>query len=322
MKIGVCGLGSIGLRHALNAKKQGCDVFGFDPDKDRQKQFEGLGGTFAGSVEELLNLSQGLVIASPNRFHRENLKQAIRAGRHVLIEKPLATSLSGLSELIEQAAQENLIIAPAMNLRFHPVTNAVRNAVTQGGLGKTLWARFQCSSYLPDWRPHQDYRQNYTSDPKTGGVIFDIIHEIDLAQYILGLAETQSCSAWQSQTLETGAEDCAEILLKHDDNTRSAIHLDYVSRPPRRGFEIQFESGLAQGDLLSRRLTLTDSKRQIVSDENFPGSFDEDYKVEMWAFLDAVNGRAAYPCTAQEALHVLQTAITARKLAGLPQEED
>jgi predicted dehydrogenase len=321
MIIGILGLGSIGLRHARNALSLGVEVCGFDPDVERKAIFEGIGGKFCESEKGLLEKCDAIVIATPNRFHRQNLFDIADHGCHVLAEKPLAHTSSGLDNILRDMQEKKKFFAVAMNLRFNPVIQAAHDILSQKTYGPVLWARFICSSYLPDWRPHQDYRTGYTVDARYGGVIFDIVHEIDLAYHLLGSANVHSCVAWQSGVLETQAEDCAEIVLAHGNGAYSSIHLDYVSPNKRREFEIQMKNGLLTGDLIRRRLCIQDQKGRIVLDKNFSGTADEDYIEEMKRFIAAVQGKNSFPCDGAEALRVLELTIQARRIAGLPEEE-
>lgn len=325
MKIGVIGLGSIGMRHARNALEEGAEVLGFDPDEDRQSLLTEAGGKIAATQNDLLSQCDAIVIGSPNRFHKDNLLDCIEAGCHVLVEKPLSVNMAGIGDILEQAAEKKLIIAAAMNLRFHTVVKESFAVIQNGELGRPLWARFTYSGYLPNWRPHQDYRAGYTTDPTTGGVIFDIIHEFDLAYYLCGPATTKSCTAWQSGTIESNAEDSAEILLAHESGAHSSIHIDYASPNEnkaannQRRFEIQLEKGNIRGDLLAREIIVHDDQQEIIRKEVCIGGFDQDYRDEMKNFIAAINGQTPPACSGYAALDVLRTVIDARKMADLPQ---
>lgn len=317
MHIGVIGLGSIGLRHARNARGLGATVTGFDPDEARRTLCAEAGCTVTADENDIFEQCDAVVICSPNRFHLDHLRRAVQAGRHALVEKPLAHTLDGLLPLLDGADARGLVVGAAMNLRFHPVAQAARRLVTDDVCGKPLWARFIMSSYLPAWRPHQDYSQGYTADRDTGGVIFDVIHEPDLACFILGAGDAVAASAYNTGTLNIPTEDCADFVIDHG-VCRSAIHVDYVSTHKRRFFEIQCTSGFIQGDLLARRITAHNTDGKITHDESFPGSFDDDYVAEMHAFLTAASGGAQYPCPARDSYDVLRAVLQVRKLAGLP----
>ena len=108
MKIGVWGLGSIGLRHAKNAMQEGVSVIGFDPDVQRIQLLEELGGEPLENEQKLLNEADAIIICSPNHLHFKHLSQCIDAGCHVLIEKPITHKSEGLKNLLDTARDKGL----------------------------------------------------------------------------------------------------------------------------------------------------------------------------------------------------------------------
>ncbi len=316
MSYGILGLGSIGSRHARNLLSLDGDVIAFDPSPD----VEAGGITQTQSRAEVLEKSNAVIICSPNAHHLDDLRDAIAAECHVFIEKPLAHTAVGVKELLDDAAAKNLVVFAGLNLRFHPAVVAAKALIEDGALGQPLWAAFQSSHWLPDWRPAQDYRQGYTADPKTGGVLFDIIHEFDLANHLLGEAKTLFATARNTGIIEIASEDCADVVLGHQSGVRSALHLDYVTRPPRRTVEIGGEKGVLRLDLINRETVLTDNDNNQRHHKTFSEtSSADDYVDEMKAFVECVNGKASPPSNGYEALAVLEQVITARKQCGLPE---
>lgn len=317
MRIGVLGLGSIGMRHAENLLGLREDVLGYDRNAERSALFVQKGGKLANNREQLFESVQAIVICTPNSQHLEDLNNAVEKGLPVLMEKPLSHDLKGLNEVIQKAQKNNILIAPAMNLRFHDSVKAAHKYITNGNLGQVLWARFLCSSYLPNWRPHQDYRTGYTADPETGGVLFDIIHEFDLAYHLLGPMKVNGCHAAKG-ILEMKSEQIAQTILSHDNGAISTIHVDYTSpHKPQRFFEIHGQDGFLKGDLLARKFQVW-KNNTLIEDTKFEGGFSEDYIAEMKNFLAAVKGQQTYICPVTQAHDVLSVVMDARDLAHLP----
>ena len=80
------------------------------------------------------------------------------------------------------------------NLRFLPSLQRLKDLIAQGVIGRIVRASFEAGQWLPDWRPRQDYRKSYSADPDSGGgVLFDLIHEIDAAYWILGDLTSGMC---------------------------------------------------------------------------------------------------------------------------------
>ncbi|OAN46648.1 hypothetical protein A6A04_05930 [Paramagnetospirillum marisnigri] len=315
--IAVLGLGSIGLRHARNVMDLGETVIGFDPSPQRRALLEAAGGAVTDNREEALAKCKAVVIASPSDRHEDDLAAAIEAGRHALVEKPLGHRLGRLPELLDKAESAGLVVAAALNLRVHPCVQMTRMALAEGVIGKVLWGRFLAALYLPDWRPGQDWRQGYANDPRTGGAIFDYIHEFDLAAHLLGQFRPLACIAGQSGSLGLESEDMADAFLHHETGVTSTVHVDYVTRPRLRGFHLVGTGGQIHVDLDRRQFRHVDALGENRVDRTLLGSYADDYVTEMSAFLASVKG-APPVCSGREALAVLDSVIKARTLAGLP----
>ncbi|MBC7952774.1 MAG: Gfo/Idh/MocA family oxidoreductase [Rhodospirillaceae bacterium] len=316
--IAVLGLGSIGLRHARNLLALGETVMGFDPSPERRALLEAEGGQTTASQPEALSGARAAVVASPSQYHQTDLAAALAAGCHVFAEKPLAHHPDGLGDLLDSADTAGLVVFAALNLRYHPAVVAAKALLDEGRLGQVLWARVEMADYLPNWRPGTDHTKGYANDPRTGGVIFDIVHEFDLAAHLLGLPEVKSCVARNTGTLGLESEDLADMVLAHPGGAQSSVHIDYVTRPRRRVTELAGTGGRLRMDLDARRLTLHDVSGTMVTDQAFPGAYADDYMAEMRAFLACTHGQARPLCDGREALAVLERLLSARELAGLP----
>ena len=111
--------------------------------------------------------------------------------------------------------------------------------------------------WLPDWRPTQDYRSSYSADPAWGGgVVLDLIHELDITRYLFGEFEQVHAVGGHYSQLEIAVEDSVAILLGRSAGPAVAIGLDYVARKLVRRYEIIGDEGSLLWDLPSRRLEL------------------------------------------------------------------
>lgn len=315
----VLGLGSIGMRHARNLIALGQEVRGFDPAPERRAELISAGGIGFGTRAEALDGAVASIVASPNRFHLDDLAAVIDAGQHAFIEKPLAHTASGVSSILDQAKATGLVVFAGFMLRYHPCVERARRALTAGDIGDPWGLRAVCASWLPAWRPSQDYRQGYAADPHTGGVIFDICHEIDLACHLLGPAQILAATAGRSGIIDIAAEDNADILLRHTQGSRTNLHIDYLSRPPIRRTEISGRDGIIRIDLNARKYSHQKPDGSAADEAAFPGSWNDVYVSEMQDFLACIAGTSTPRCDGMTALEVLELTLAARHLAGLPQ---
>ncbi len=317
MKIIVIGLGSIGMRHATNLLVLGHVVTGFDLDAHRQKTLADLGGHITDDLMSAATEADAVVVATPNEFHLENISLAILADCHVFAEKPLSHTCSGVKELLQKANSKGLVVFAGLSLRFHPGVLLAKKLLDEGRLGSVLWGRFVCASYLPEWRQGSDYRLGYAADSETGGILFDGIHEVDLANYLLGSAKTIAAAARNTGMLEIPSDDSAEIILQHDSGVQSTVHLDYVTRPRRRVTRIVGTEASIELNISQRKLLLYDLEDNVVLEEQWSSSVAEDYLEEMKAFTHCVEKKEKPRCDGYEALDVLEQVVAARRLCGL-----
>ncbi|MDG2481062.1 MAG: Gfo/Idh/MocA family oxidoreductase [Alphaproteobacteria bacterium] len=317
--IGVLGLGSIGMRHARNLLALNCDVIGFDPDQASCDRLVAGGGLAVADRQAVIEAAEAVVIATPNGSHADDLAAVIGAGRSVFAEKPLAHSDADIAGLLENAAAKGITVFAAFMLRYHPVVERMRMLIDGGAVGQVWGLRAVCGSWLPGWRPAQDYRLGYAADPVTGGVINDIVHEIDLACHLLGYGRVASCVARRSGLLDMESEDVADLVLVHESGASSNLHLDYLARPPVRRGSVSGSQGTLVYDLNARTLCHLDADGAEQESMATPGAWADDYVAEMRDFLDCLGGLSSPRCDGIEALQVLTTTLQARSMAGLPQ---
>jgi predicted dehydrogenase len=252
-KVLICGLGSIGARHARIFKDRlGCEVAAL--------RVKGRGNSLG--VPELRTWQEAAafspdvaVISNPTSEHVPAAIVCAKLGAHLMIEKPLSDSVKGLSELQRLCRARKRACYVAYPLRFHPVIKAARNFLKGK---KVLHARVVCSSYLPDWRPGRDVRKVYSArKAQGGGVVLDLSHEFDYIEYCLGLIKAMAGVSGRVSGVTVDAEDFADVVVLTKRGTHVNVHLDYFSRKPERGFMFLFPDGYMEGDLQNNSLTIS-----------------------------------------------------------------
>jgi len=317
--IGILGLGSIGRRHTRNAQELGYRVVGFDPSNEACSRFSEDLSAECVDRTHLFDESQAIIIASPNGCHLTDLAAAIEARKPALVEKPFGHDVTLARKLIACARNRHLVIAAAQNLRFRAVVRRSRELLESGIIGRPIGARFVCGSWLPDWRPEHDYRLGYAADAETGGVIFDVVHEFDLAHHLIGPARVLSAVATRTGLLELDSEDFADIVMRHDNGCQTSIHLDYVSRPRQRSLQVTGVAGTLSANLITGDLQVKDVDDAIAVAETHELCANSEYVAELGDFVGAVETDGCPTCPADEAVDVLELVCEARRKAGLPQ---
>jgi len=269
--IGVLGGGSIGTRHASNLRALGiAEIVVFEPNEEARRRIPAaLAPSVVGTEAELWDRAPGAVlVCTPSAQHLEQALGAVSRGCDVFVEKPLASTVEGCAELIHEAGRRQCVSMVACNMRFHPGPATVRRLLDEGRIGRMLGARIYCGSYLPSWRPWQDYRQSYSAHPDTGGAILDGIHEIDLALWLLGPATLRAAASRSASSIDLDRTvGLAEILLDHESGVLSSTHLNFVQRDYSRGCELIGERGTIRWDFNSPVVTI---RGGATEEEAFP----------------------------------------------------
>jgi predicted dehydrogenase len=167
--------------------------------------------TVATSFEEVLTDDiDAVVVCTPSNRHEDQVRAALRAGKYVLCEKPLALTAKGVESLLEEdGAEQRLMVA--MNQRFRPDSIALRQFVAGGELGNVYYLR---TGWLNRYRP----RGRTWRDRKAtagGGAFMDLgLQMLDLALWTLGFPEPERVTASMYARPESEVEDAAMVVVR------------------------------------------------------------------------------------------------------------
>ena len=193
IRMGIIGCGTIGKVHAKNAAAAGLEIGGtwdLDPAQGRTLAEEHEGCRAHESLESLLDSNvDAVVVGVPNNVHRECAVAALDAGKHVLLEKPMAMSVAECDEVIaaHDRAGAGLVLQLGFVCRGLPTSVAVKEMVDAGKFGEIYHVK--CSIYrhrgipgLGGWFT--------TKALSGGGPLIDLgVHVLDLGMYLSGNQE-------------------------------------------------------------------------------------------------------------------------------------
>ncbi len=188
IKFAIIGCGRIAQRHAEHINNYGelvavCDIVSGKAtalaEKYHAKQYS--------TAEELLSNEKTVdvvSICSPNGLHATHAIAALKAGYHVLVEKPMALTVYDCGEMIKAAEHANKRLFAIKQNRFNPPVAAVKEAIDKGILGKIYSIQLSCF-----WNRNKDYYENSWKGTKDmdGGTLFtQFSHFIDLLYWMIG----------------------------------------------------------------------------------------------------------------------------------------
>jgi predicted dehydrogenase len=187
LKFALLGCGRIGNRHAEHIANQATLAAVCDVDIEKAQRLANSYQVKAyASIKELLNeeACDVVSICTPNGLHAEHTILSLKAGKHVLCEKPMAISVYDCGEMIKAAENANRRLFVVKQNRFNPPVKAVKDMVEEGRLGRILSVQLNCF-----WNRNADYYHNSWKGTKDldGGTLFtQFSHFIDLLYWIVG----------------------------------------------------------------------------------------------------------------------------------------
>jgi len=326
LRVLLVGYGSIGRRHTKNIRsiKPAVTLTLLRREKsDVANNRDADADAVVTTIEDAIRSKpDAAIIATPTGRHIDSLLPLLEAGIPCYIEKPVVSSREDVTQLrkyLDQITRPPITLV-GCNYRFLPSLNKLKSVIIEGKLGRVVRASLQVGQWLPDWRPGADYRNSYSAhSDQGGGVILDLIHEIDMARWLFGEFEQVYALAGKLSTLDINAEDTACLLLKGEGGSPYVtVSLDYVSRRRIRRYEVVGEEGTAVWDLDRQKLEIVYRDESTVIDCGQDG-FDigKTYQTAVSHFLDCIQRDETTLHDLNEGLHSNELALEARRCAGL-----
>jgi 1,5-anhydro-D-fructose reductase (1,5-anhydro-D-mannitol-forming) len=306
VRFGIAGFGLHAIRRLMPgfATARNCQVTALsrrDAERARESAREfGIAHAFT-STAELCACSDvdAVFIATPDALHLADVLEAVRYGKPVLVEKPMAMNAGEARQMVEAARAANVMLGVAHVMRFEESVRWFRERIASGAIGKPLLAR---AAFVA---PLAGSARTWINDPSlaTGGPLADIgVHCLDTLRYVLAdevetvMAQAQYDAQWVVEasgtalfhfaggtlaTMSVSARVPYQTLLEviGEDGMLSAVNALNVEHPVtlelRRGFDVI-------------------EKREVLN--------DRAYTLQVEAFADAVEARRPFEIPGEEGL--------------------
>jgi len=267
IKICFFGMGSIGKKHLKNLVKI-LNERKIEFEIDVVKRKKGLDDEVKEYINNIYKIDEFtpsfydiIFIVNDTSVHIETLNLMKDYSDNFFIEKPLSFNLNGFE--LEDYKNKKIYIACPM--RYSSVMNYLKKNVD---FEKVYSVRAICSTYLPDWRPTIDYRNNYSAKKELGGgVTLDLIHEWDYLTYLLGFPEKIFNLNKKVSHLEISSDDLSIYIAEYNDKLVE-LHLDYFGRTPTRKVEFYLKEGTIVGDFIENSVILENKEKIILPKED------------------------------------------------------
>jgi predicted dehydrogenase len=320
----IVGLGSIGKRHLRLAREllptADIRILRHQPSNEIA---EFANGCFFTIDDALTFLPQIAVIASPAPFHLATAQALAQNGVHLLIEKPLSTSVEGVMQLLKTSKEQHTVLLTGYNMRFLPSLQRFRELLEVKVIGKVLSVRCDVGQYLPSWRPESDYRQGVTAKRALGGgALLELSHEIDYLIWIFGEVEWVLSSLSRQSGLEIDVEDSAHLILGFDSQAEGpqiigTINLDLIRHDSTRACVAIGEKGSLRWDGMTGQVMVYRSgDKEWCELFRYQHDRDDTYRTEWRHFLSCVTQSTSPLISGEDGLSVIQIIEAARRSAS------
>lgn len=258
-------------------------------------------------------------VCSPNHLHAAQVAQCAAAGKHVLVEKPLAVGRAAAEEAAAAARRSGVVLQVDCQHRFRPAHLRIRELVLGGAIGRVGYLRvhrFWPYPYFPDMPPDGPPSWRRDAAESGGWVINDIgSHLIDLALWITGQTATVAGAVMVSQKFDVGTEDSAAVLLALANGGIGSIEASCANDSPGSRIEFYGSNGwLRADDTLSGPSVIARNGAAPEAFEAF-GMLDT-YRASVQDFIQAIGGQAHIGADAQAGIEVAAITEAALKFAS------
>lgn len=262
IRVGICGAGAWGLNHVrVTASEAECELVAIaDPDPSARARAEAIapGARMLADPDQLLADASidAVIVASPAPTHVPIARTALAAGKHILVEKPLALSLADARTLADANASSRTVAMVGHLMVHHPAIQRMRELLDSGELGQLHYVH---ATRINRGRLRQDENVLWSFGP----------HDLSMLDVLLGRSPT-SVTARGLSVVHPGVEDVAFLTLRYASGEMAHLHLSRLSPHKERRLSLVCSHKVAELDDVA-----TDKLRLYAKGYDSPPAFTE-----------------------------------------------
>ncbi|WP_295113707.1 Gfo/Idh/MocA family protein [uncultured Methanobrevibacter sp.] len=301
VNVGVIGVGAMGENHVrVYHKMEEANLIAVSDVSERalkkiEKKYGAKGYT---DYCELLSNPEIEVVSVcvPTTFHHAVVMEAIKHKKHVLVEKPIAFTLSEAEEMIAAAKEAGVTLATGHVERFNPAVQKAKELIDDGVIGDIVSAFAKRVGPLPP-------------RIKDVGVSIDLaIHDLDIMNYLFEEDITQVYGTMNSSFDDSEFEDHAEIMVSFDNESTGIIEVNWLTPYKRRELELTGTAGIISVDYIQQSIEVYGKFAQDIEIKH-----EEPLKGELKSFLNSVVEEKEPEITGEDGLKALKMVIAANR---------
>ena len=301
INVGVIGVGAMGYNHArVYSKLENANLVAVadvvKPTLDKVcKKYKTKGYS---EIEDLLKNPEieAVSVCVPTTFHHEVVMQAIKYGKHVLVEKPIAFTAEEAEEMIDAAKKAGVKLATGHVERFNPAVQKAKELIENEVIGDLVTISAKRVGPFPP-------------RIKDVGVAIDLaIHDLDVMNFLIEAPVKQVYSTMSSILDQSDFEDHAEIMVSFDEDITGILEVNWLTPYKRRQIEITGTEGIITIDYIAQSLEVY-------------GKFAQDIQItpveplskELKSFLCKIEADEEPEITGEDGLKALKMVLAANK---------
>jgi UDP-N-acetylglucosamine 3-dehydrogenase len=314
--LAVIGAGAMGRNHVRVARELAqSELVGIcDADPNTSATVGRLYNVRAfASHRELLDQARpdGVIVAVPTSLHHEVVRDALNAGCHVLVEKPIAATIEEAEDLAALARRAGRVLMVGHVERYNPAVTELHRRLRGGELGRVI-------------QLHARRLGPFPTRVRDVGVVIDLAtHDLDIMRYLTG-TEPIRVYAETRRKLHTSREDVLNGLLRFEDDTVGVLEINWLTPTKIRELFVTGERGMFRVDYLTQDLYFFENAETRAPDwsalsvirgvsegvmTRFAVEKVEPLRAEQHAFVRAMDGDAADAVTAEDGVAALRLAL-------------
>lgn len=301
VNVGVIGVGAMGYNHArVYYKLENANLVAVSDVSEKTlkkvcKKYDAEGYT---DYQELLKNPDIEVVSVcvPTTFHHGIVMEAIKHGKHVLVEKPIAFTLDEAKEMIKAAKENNVILATGHVERFNPAVQKAKELIENDVIGDIVSASAKRVGPFP---PRiQDV-----------GVTIDLaIHDLDVMYYLFDEDVIQVYGTMGSILDKCDFEDHAEIMVNFENEATGILEVNWLTPYKRRQIEVTGTDGIISVDYIEQSIDFYGKFAQDIQIKH-----EEPLKEELKSFLESVVNNEKPVISGEDGLNALKMVIAATR---------
>ncbi len=241
VRIGIIGCGKITERASLpNIKNYPrakavclCDIIE-DRAREKKKSFGFEGADITRDWKKLASRKDidAVFVNTPNYLHEEMAVFALARGKHVLVEKPIATTIKAADNMIKASKKRGAFLMVEQTQRFDPIHQAAKKFIDSGKLGRINMIRGRIGHAGPEYWSEGKAHWFYDKKKSGGGAMIDVgVHILDLIRWFSGKLITEVCANIKTIEKPVSVDDNGSVLLRFEDGSIGHFEASWTTRP-------------------------------------------------------------------------------------------